>query len=144
MVNKKIPTLRAVMTPFPHQVDGQVSVKQAKQKMAEKDVRHLVVAQDNEFESIVSERDLQHASSIYGAENDDEIVVADICPQKVVIADINDPLDVILDGMAEQHLGSVVVLKEGELAGIFTTTDACYHFAKLLRELNKELPDIVA
>jgi CBS domain-containing protein len=144
MSNIETPTLLTVMTPFPHHVDSQMTVKDAKKFMAVKDVRHLVVMRDGEFESIVSDRDLQHAGSIYGSENESEILIADICPSKVVIADIHDPLDVVLEAMAERHLGSVVAMKDGEPAGIFTTTDACHYFAELVRKMGKDIPDIVA
>jgi CBS domain-containing protein len=144
MSSKDIPSLVMVMTPFPAHVDSQMTVKEAKNVMERKGVRHLIVMRNGEFESIVSERDLEHAGSVYGAENEFEIVLADICPAKVVIADIHDPLDVVLEAMARSHLGSVVALKEGEPVGIFTTTDACHYFSVLLRKLGKDIPDIVA
>jgi hypothetical protein len=36
--------------------------------------------------------------------------------------------------MVESRLGSVIILKECELAGIFTSRDAMRHFAVFLRE----------
>jgi hypothetical protein len=36
--------------------------------------------------------------------------------------------------MAEHQLGSAIVTRRGKLAGIFTVTDACHHFAEYLRE----------
>jgi hypothetical protein len=48
--------------------------------------------------------------------------------------------------MAERRLGSVVVLRKGELAGIFTTVDACHYFAHFLQKVctHNDIPDIVA
>jgi acetoin utilization protein AcuB len=47
---------------------------------------------------------------------------------------VADPLDRVLDAMTEKRLGSVLVLKEGELAGVFTASDACQLLAELLRD----------
>ena len=47
--------------------------------------------------------------------------------------DVNERLDRVLLHMADAHIGSALVVKEGKLAGIFTTNDACRCFADLLR-----------
>ena len=36
--------------------------------------------------------------------------------------------------MAKRHLGSVLVMRRGRLAGIFTATDACHAFGEFIRE----------
>jgi hypothetical protein len=36
--------------------------------------------------------------------------------------------------MAEHHIGSAVVTRHGKLAGVFTSSDACIHFAEFLRD----------
>ena len=60
-------------------------------------------------------------------------VGADICPQRAHVPDANDQLERVLEAMAEQAINAVLVLREGELAGIFTTTDACQLLAERLR-----------
>jgi hypothetical protein len=37
--------------------------------------------------------------------------------------------------MAEYHIGSALILKQGKLVGIFTATDACRCFGEYLRAL---------
>ena len=50
------------------------------------------------------------------------------------IVDLDTRLDEVLAHMAEHHLGSAIITREGKLVGVFTTTDACRHFAEHLRE----------
>ena len=47
--------------------------------------------------------------------------------------DLSEPLDRVLSKMARLQVGSVLVVKEDRLAGIFTVTDACRSFAECLR-----------
>jgi CBS domain-containing protein len=49
-------------------------------------------------------------------------------------------LHIVLDAMAEKRLGSVLVLKEGELAGLFTAVDACRLLAQNLLEQYSPTP----
>ena len=76
------------------------------QKMA---LSQFKSVEENPFSSL-SERELQHHSAVYGIKPNDELLVADLCSQKIIAADINDPLDKVLDAMIEKHLGSVVIL----------------------------------
>lgn len=140
-----MPTLKSLMTAFPYHVDSEMPVVEAERLMKEKQFHHLVITRRDGSFSLISERDLQHHQALYGNQDSPELVVNDICVDAVICADINDPVDRVLDAMAERHLGSVIVLREGELAGIFTTTDACKHFASLLREQHPpEGPDLIA
>lgn len=146
MQTHRIPTVKALMTAFPYHVDSAMKLGAAEQLMREKQIHHLVITRDDGSFSLLSERDLQHHRALYGSQPATELVVNDISVEAAICADINDPVDKILDAMAERHLGSVVVLREGELAGIFTTTDACRHFAACLREQQGDDggPDLVA
>lgn len=133
MSKKSMPTLAHVLTPFPHHIDKQAAIADAEAMMLEHDIRHLIVMNDGDIDGLLSERDIQKHTGL-GQNNRDGLTVSDICVNTVVVADIHDPLDKILDAMAEQHLGSVVVLKNGELSGIFTNIDACKSFSIYLKE----------
>ncbi len=142
-MNTHMPTLAHILTPFPHTIDGQSSVDKAADAMRNKAIRHLVVTSDGDFTGLVSERDLQQ-HEIFGSRSDN-LTVDDICSHNVVVADIHDPLDRVLDAMAEKHLGSVVVLKNGELSGILTTIDVCKYFSVFLKEqFPTTPPDVIA
>lgn len=145
MSKKNMPTLAHVLTPFPHHIDSQAPISEAQVMMQAHSIRHLIVMNDDDIAGLLSERDIQKHTGL-GHINSDELVVSDICVNTVVVADIHDPLDKILDAMAEQHLGSVVVLKNGELSGIFTNIDACKSFSLYLKEQfnGATPPDMVA
>lgn len=134
---KPMPTLATVITPFPYYIDSQASLAEAKQQMTKRGIHHLIVKTEGDISGLVSEHDLhQHI------DNQNDLIVDDICASSPVVADIHDPLDKVLEAMSEQHLGSVIALREGELVGIFTTTDACRAFAHYLRANDKgEQPD---
>jgi CBS domain-containing protein len=53
------------------------------------------------------------------------------------IVDLETPLDEVLDHMAANQIGSAIVTRQGKLAGVFTTTDACRSFAEFLREQSR-------
>jgi CBS domain-containing protein len=63
-----------------------------------------------------------------------ELTVRDVYIADPYIVDLNEPLDHVLLTMAQKHIGSVLVTKNGKLAGLFTTTDACRCFGEFLRE----------
>ncbi|MBT8138580.1 MAG: CBS domain-containing protein [Gammaproteobacteria bacterium] len=145
MKPQKIPTLAGTLTPFPFQVDCETSISEARDIMNKHDIRHLIVMENRDIAGIITDRDLHHHAALYGGKPDDSLTVKDIYNTNIVVADIHDPLDKVLESMAERHIGSVVVLNKGELAGIFTTTDACKHFAKFIQENEtKQPPDMLA
>lgn len=146
MTKQTMPTLASVISPFPYHIDYMSPIAEARSTMEEHSIRHLVVLSDGDIYGLLSERDIQHHSALYGSDECIELKINDICSNNAVVADIHDPLDRVLEAMGEKQLGSVVVLRDGELAGIFTTTDACKHYAKHLKEHhgNDEIPDIIA
>lgn len=135
---RELPTLATAMTPFPQQIPHDASLLEAHKCMSRENIRHLVVTRDGDIYSILSERDLGNAAAHYGKDAMAELCVDDICAPHVFMADLHDPIETILDVMWEKRLGATVVLREGELAGIFTASDACHHFAELLRKLRGE------
>lgn len=137
---KPIPPLSTVITPFPYHIDSQASLSEAKAIMAERSIRHLVVKTDGDISGLLSERDLQLKHT------DEELVVDDVCTPNPTVADIHDPLNKVLEVMVEKQLGSIIALREGELVGIFTTTDACREFARYLKmgEKYREPDDLIA
>ena len=138
--------MAAFITPFPYHIEGASKLSQATKLMLEHHVRHLIVMDNKEVMGVISEQELQHHTALFQIHPNDDLLVSDICSQPVIVADINDYLDKVLDAMVEKHLNSVVILREGELAGIFTTTDVCHHFSRFLAaSYHPDVPpDIVA
>ena len=138
---RHMPQMVQVMTPFPWHIDIEAPLSDAEQVMKAHHIRHLAVTRNGEFESILSERDLLRAVAP-GRQYDltRELQVGDVCPPRAYCADVGDPLDQVLLAMAETHIGAVIVLREGALAGIFTESDAFRVLAARLQEQYAEAP----
>lgn len=132
---RHIPQMVAVMTPFPYHIAAEATLADAVAMMNEHNVRHLPVFDAGDIVGILSERDIERAK-IPGHPLRDEIElrVGDLCTQRPYFVDVADPLDRVLDVLVEKRIGSALVLKEGELAGVFTAVDACELLARLLRD----------
>jgi CBS domain-containing protein len=120
-------------------VDAGASVADALEFMREHRIRHLPVTQDTEaggeLVGSVSDRDIRLILGPDFANPDEHATrVADAMVKDAYVVDMDARLDEVLAHMAEHHLGSAIVTRRGKLAGIFTVTDACRHFAEFLRE----------
>lgn len=133
---KKLPTIMAIMSPFPHSIDGSQSLSQASVMMRENNVHHLPVTDAGQLIGVVSTEDLKIGSSAFvpaGASVD--LMVKDVCSSQIYLADIHDSLDAVLRVMSEKHIGSAIVMKNDKLAGILTHSDICRSYADLLAEI---------
>lgn len=132
---RHLPQMVSVMTPFPYHIDATARLADAWQLMEEHNIRHLPVFEDGDIIGMLSERDLERARIAgHPLREETELMAGDLCTHRPYFVDVADPLHAVLDAMAEKRLGSVLVLKEGELAGMFTAVDACRLLSKLLLE----------
>ncbi len=132
---KQIPPIKAVMTPFPHTVDSDAPLRRARQMMLEHGVRHLPVKRRQRLVGVITDRDLKRAlDPALGLAPRDELYVDDVMVTDAYTVSVDEPLDRVLIEMADRHIGCVLVVKSGHLAGIFTNTDACRVLADDLRE----------
>ena len=126
-------TLRDVMTVSPRTIASDAHLSAAKALMEQLGVRHLPVMDNGVVESILTDRDIQRFTlPAHKLAEDEDLLVSDIASTRAFIADVDDPLPVVLRRMITQETAAVVVLEQGELAGIFTETDACRVLADLL------------
>ncbi len=131
-----IPSMRSVMTPFPHCVEAGDSLLVARTLMVRHDVRHLPVKEEGRLVGVLTDRDLKRAlDPDLGLAPKDELFVRDVFVPNAYTVDTAAPLDGVLEEMVTQHMGSVLVTSHGRLAGIFTTTDACRILCGHLRAL---------
>lgn len=136
---KRMPSIKACMTAFPHSVDVEASLAEAQAFMREHGIRHLPVTQGGEhggeLVGLISDRDIKLVLGPDFAYPDAERVkVGEAMIRDAYTVDLDTRLDDVLTHMAEHHLGSALVTRKGRLAGVFTVTDACRHFAEFLRE----------
>ena len=122
-----------VMTPNPIAIDIDASVNEAKNLMNRLGVRHMPVTENGVIESIVNYRDLYRFYSPRASKDEpDQILLRDLCAGKIHTADVNDKLGKVLKTMIRKHIEAVILLRDGEMAGIFTESDACRILAKHL------------
>jgi len=132
---KRIPPIKAFMTPFPYSVDIDATVDQAREFMREHHIHHLPVTQDGKLAGLVSDRDIKLVlGPDFAYPPEKSVTVRHAMVREAYIVDLDTRLDEVLHHMATHQLGSAIVTREGKLAGVFTTTDACRHFADHLRE----------
>lgn len=132
---RHLPTIKSVMTAFPYAVDVGATVDEAQQFLRQHQIRHLPVTRAGELVGIVSDRDLKLVLGPDFAYPDARTVrVGDVMVSPAYTVDLDTHLDDVLAHMADHHLGAALVTRKGKLAGVFTGTDACHHFAVFLRE----------
>jgi acetoin utilization protein AcuB len=136
-----MPSTGSVMTPFPYVVQVDDSLLYAREVMVRHQVRHLPVKQGTALVGIVTDRDLKRAlDPDLGLPPKDELFVRDVFEPHAYIVDAGEPLDNVLEHMAAEHIGSVLVTKHDHLVGIFTATDACRVFCRHLRSIFPRSP----
>ena len=129
-----IPAVQAVMTPLPYSINLEARVLEARELMAEHDVRHLPVTDGGRLAGVVTERDI---GLVLDPELDlpfhEELRVRSVCVLDAYVAEPDTPLDEVVAEMARRRIGSALVARDGRLLGIFTVTDACRLLAETLR-----------
>ncbi len=129
---KRRPLLKAEMTPFPYSVDLQASLGEARELMDAHGIHHLPVTSQRAVVGVITDRDLRRAVGDSAAQS--PLTVADVYISEVYVVDLNAPLAEVLLTMARRHIGSAIVTRDGKLAGVFTSVDACRCFGEFLRE----------
>ena len=124
------------MTPFPYFVEVSDSLVHARELMVVHRIRHLPVQERGLLVGILTDRDLKRAlDPDLGLKPKEELLVSDVFEPDAYVVDGGEPLDTVLDYMAEHHIGSALVTKGKKLAGILTATDACRLLSQHLRSL---------
>ena len=123
---KKMPIVGAVMTSFPYFVEADDCATTLEQMMDEHGIRHLPVQENGKIVGIVSERDLHHhVKRETSVEEKDKILARHIMVPDPYIVPFRAPLDDVVTEMAKRRIGSVIVQRQGKLAGILSAIDVC-------------------
>ncbi len=131
---KRIPQIKSVMTPFPYSVDAGAPLREAKTFLREKEIRHLPVSESGDLVGVITDRDIKLVlGPDFAYPSEDELRVRDVMVKEAYSVELTERLDNVLAYMANHHLGSALVTKNGKLVGIFTATDACRAFSEFLR-----------
>lgn len=123
---KKMPIVGAVMTSFPYFIEAHDTAAKIESIMDRYAIRHLPVQDRGKVVGIVSERDLHHYVKRSAPKEEKERVYArDIMVTEPYIVPFRTPLNVVVFEMARRRIGSVIVQREGKLAGILSAIDVC-------------------
>ncbi len=120
------------MTSYPYMIEMDALAATARTMMQQLKVRHLPVREGDKVMGVMTEQVLQMAEACGKDLSGSGIKVRDLCSKNVLLVTPEEPLDSVLRKMAEKHIEVALVLRQGRLAGIFTTTDACRRYAESL------------
>lgn len=131
----RMPKVKSVMTAFPFSIASTAPVGEAIEFMRKEKIRHLPVTDNGNLVGIISDRDIKLVlGPDFAYPDPDKVTVREAMIRDSYFVDLDEGLDTVLTHMAEHHIGSAVVTRQGKLAGVFTSQDACRHFAEFLRE----------
>lgn len=138
---KRMPTIKSVMTPFPYTIEVEECLAAAQEMMSMHDIHHLPVSDDGRIIGVISKHDVDTALASDPSTPAAKQTVKHCYSSSIYVVGLSKPLDAVLMEMANRHIRSAVVIKGDKLAGIFTVTDACHHYAELLRSQFRAAPE---
>lgn len=119
------------MTEHVHTIGADQTLEDAKQILYSQGFRHLPVLDGGNLFGILSDRDIKLAFAVDG-QAAKICKVADACTTEVYSVGEKEELKVVVETMAARSIGCCVVVENGKVKGIFTSTDACRVLADLL------------
>ena len=129
-----MPSIKSVMTPFPYSIDIDAPINEARAFMLKQNIRHLPVISRGKLAGVLTDRDIKlYLGPDLDYPKAENTRVRDVYLAEPYIVDLNERLDNVLAAMAAKHIGSVLVTRDGRLAGLFTVTDACRAFREIGR-----------
>jgi acetoin utilization protein AcuB len=132
----RIPLIKSVMTPFPYSIDVDDTVDNASKMMVEHDIHHLPVTDKGKPVGVISLLDIKRTLDQQSARaGKDKHLVRHIANLDSYIVDLATPLDNVVLEMADRHIATALIVKQGRLVGIFTSSDAFSYLGRLLSAL---------
>jgi acetoin utilization protein AcuB len=129
------PAIQMYMSMAMNSIQAGELLEKAMVLMEKQKIRHLPVMMKDKVIGMLSDRDIKLAGSILG-EDANKLPVIDVCNQSPYTVSPETPLRTVATTMADKQYGSAIVLKDGKLVGIFTTTDACRALSDIIRISN--------
>ena len=126
--------IRDFMTSTPQTVTMETPLLRASQIMAEHRIRHLPILDDDKLVGVVSEREigLLKACQVIDLR---VLSIADAMTELPYSVSPDAPVSEVCNTMAQNKYGSAVIIEDGVILGIFTTTDALQILAEVFRAL---------
>jgi acetoin utilization protein AcuB len=111
------------MTGMPVTTGANRPISVVRELMERYKIRHLPVVELGRLVGIVSERDLDRWSALPEA-NPDAVPVSRVMSRQVLMVAPEEKVAEVAASMSSRKVGSAVVVRRGDIVGIFTTTDA--------------------
>lgn len=127
-----MPPISRYMTRQLWTIERGATLTAAHQLMRAHLIRHLPVLESGKLVGVVTERDLHLMETLPDADPD-EVKVEEAMTEQVYVAAPGDEVADVVEHMADQKLGSVVVMDHERVEGIFTSIDALQVLASVLR-----------
>ena len=123
--------IKDFMTAFPFTIEKNQTIHEARKLMVENRIRHLPVCEDKNIIGVISERDIYWVLGPHvKMKTENEIKVADIAHDDSYHVDWNTPIKDVVAEMGRRRVGSVFIMREEFIVGIFTTVDVCRCFSQ--------------
>jgi acetoin utilization protein AcuB len=131
-MSKPIPKIQHYMSTTPHTVGLEQTLAHAHGLLREHGIRHLPVMHGGKLVGMLTERDLALVETFKDVDPR-KVLVEDAMSQEVYAVSPEAPLDEVVREMASNKYGSVVVMQNSKVVGIFTTVDVCRALGELLQ-----------
>ena len=132
------------MTKCPQSIRPDETLGAAKGIMTKMKFRHLPVVDGSQIIGVLSERDVKWAGSVFLDDEFDDLLVEDICIVEPYVVKSDELLVNVVKKMANRKIGSALVVKDGELVGIFTEVDAYLALSTILETKETvQLSDVI-
>jgi acetoin utilization protein AcuB len=133
---KQMPKIDKVMTPMPHTIGKEQSMRTAMELMRNHQIRHLPVLHEGKLIGVLTDRDIKLASSF---QNSGDLTVEDVMTPDPYSVTPDTPLDRVSETMAQHKYGCAIVAQEnGKVVGIFTANDGLLYLKDVMREHYKQ------
>lgn len=129
--HRPIPPIRKFMTPAPHTIGFDQTMQHAHEVMRAHRIRHLPVLRAERLVGVLSDGDLHLVETLRDVDPE-KVTVEEAMTQDPYTVAPDTPIDRVVAEMARHKYGSVVVVDNHHVVGVFTTNDACQAFAEML------------
>ena len=113
--------VRRMMSDGAIAVDEKLTLRSVAAMLAEFDIGVVVATRPDGSAAIVSERDIVRA--LAGGADPDEIWVADVMTEDVVIADPDEPVIDVAARMGDEGVRHIAVVENGTIVGVVSARD---------------------
>lgn len=128
---KAVPSIEKYMSTTPHTIGAEQTLAKADQMMKDHHIRHLPVLEAGQLVGILSDRDVKFVESFKDVDPE-SVKISEAFSEDVYMVSPKAPLTEVCAEMALHKYGSVLVVDNKKLVGIFTWVDALKAFNELL------------